>query len=61
MKLALVRIKSAKKSKLWRRLTWDACVYVDALDSKDDKALADALTRNLYRERSIDPDQKWTC
>ena len=30
-------------------------VYVDALDSKDDKALADALTRNLYRERSIDP------
>ena len=29
--------------------------YVDALDSDDSSALADALSRNLYRENGIDP------
>ncbi len=30
-------------------------VYIDALDAKDDAALADALARNLYRENGTDP------
>ena len=29
--------------------------YVDALDSNDSSALADALSRNLYRENGTDP------
>jgi hypothetical protein len=31
--------------------------YVDALDKDDDDALADALARNLYRNKGVDARQ----
>jgi cytochrome b pre-mRNA-processing protein 3 len=44
------KVKTMARAFLGRRNA-----YIDALDAGDDRALADAISRNLYRDNGIDP------